>query len=79
MVAAQGWDKTYCLQFVREDYDEIHFFGDKTFKVEGGVGVAWGGGSTGAAGSCIKPSAGRGSGLVQRLRRLWWYPASERS
>ena len=32
---AQGWDKTYCLQFVREDYDEIHFFGDKTFKVRG--------------------------------------------
>ena len=30
-----GWDKTYCLQFLKEeDYDEIHFFGDKTF--EGG-------------------------------------------
>jgi len=30
-----GWDKTYCLQFLDEkDYDEIHFFGDKTF--EGG-------------------------------------------
>eukprot|EP00889_Picochlorum_renovo_P006040 jgi/Picre1/33070/NNA_008396.t1 len=29
-----GWDKTYCLQFVRDDFDEIHFFGDKTF--EGG-------------------------------------------
>lgn len=28
-----GWDKTYCLNFVKqEDYDEIHFFGDKTFK-----------------------------------------------
>ena len=29
----QGWDKTYCLQFVEKDYDEIHFFGDKTFPV----------------------------------------------
>lgn len=27
-----GWDKTYCLNFLNEaDYDEIHFFGDKTF------------------------------------------------
>jgi len=31
----QGWDKTYCLRFLAEgEYDEIHFFGDKTF--EGG-------------------------------------------
>jgi phosphomannomutase len=30
-----GWDKTYCLKFLAaEDFDEIHFFGDKTF--EGG-------------------------------------------
>ena len=30
-----GWDKTYCLKFLDEgDFDEIHFFGDKTF--EGG-------------------------------------------
>eukprot|EP00444_Apocalathium_aciculiferum_P000959 CAMPEP_0183391402 /NCGR_PEP_ID=MMETSP0370-20130417/6403_1 /TAXON_ID=268820 /ORGANISM="Peridinium aciculiferum, Strain PAER-2" /LENGTH=261 /DNA_ID=CAMNT_0025571113 /DNA_START=61 /DNA_END=846 /DNA_ORIENTATION=+ len=30
-----GWDKTYCLRYLPEgDYDEIHFFGDKTF--EGG-------------------------------------------
>ncbi len=30
-----GWDKTYCLQYIKEEeYDEIHFFGDKTF--EGG-------------------------------------------
>ena len=28
-----GWDKTYCLQFVEADYDDIHFFGDKTFEV----------------------------------------------
>ena len=28
-----GWDKTYCLNFVKaEDFDEIHFFGDKTFE-----------------------------------------------
>nr|AIW04131.1 phosphomannomutase [Saccharina japonica]AUN86412.1 phosphomannomutase [Saccharina japonica] len=30
-----GWDKTFCLQFLGEgtaEYDEIHFFGDKTFK-----------------------------------------------
>ena len=27
-----GWDKTYCLKFLPEDdWDEIHFFGDKTF------------------------------------------------
>ena len=28
-----GWDKTYCLRFLKE-YDEIYFFGDKTY--EGG-------------------------------------------
>ena len=28
-VFPKGWDKTYCLQFLTE-YDEIHFFGDKT-------------------------------------------------
>ena len=34
-VFPQGGDKTYCLKFLREeDWDEIHFFGDKTF--EGG-------------------------------------------
>lgn len=25
-----GWDKTYCLRYLK-DYDEIYFFGDKTF------------------------------------------------
>jgi len=25
-----GWDKTYCLRFLK-DYDEIYFFGDKTY------------------------------------------------
>jgi len=29
-VFPMGWDKTYCLRFL-EDYDTIHFFGDKTF------------------------------------------------
>mmetsp|Transcript_34658 Transcript_34658/g.51365 ORF Transcript_34658/g.51365 Transcript_34658/m.51365 type:complete len:148 (-) Transcript_34658:54-497(-) len=28
-----GWDKTYCLNYLPEaEFDEIHFFGDKTFK-----------------------------------------------
>lgn len=28
-----GWDKTFCLRYLPEaDFDEIHFFGDKTFK-----------------------------------------------
>ena len=31
-VFPKGWDKTYCLQFVEKEYDEIHFFGDKTHK-----------------------------------------------
>merc|ERR1719215_1468742 len=31
----RGWDKTFCLRYLPEgDFDEIHFFGDKTF--EGG-------------------------------------------
>ena len=30
-----GWDKTYCLRFLdASEFDEIHFFGDKTY--EGG-------------------------------------------
>jgi len=32
-VFPEGWDKTYCLNFIPEGvYDEIHFFGDKTFQ-----------------------------------------------
>ena len=28
-----GWDKTYCLRHVEdEQFEEIHFFGDKTYK-----------------------------------------------
>lgn len=31
-VFPQGWDKTFCLKYLPEaDFDEIHFFGDKTF------------------------------------------------
>jgi phosphomannomutase len=30
----RGWDKTYCLQFVKHKYSKIYFFGDKTY--EGG-------------------------------------------
>lgn len=26
----RGWEKTYCLQFVEKEYEEIYFFGDKT-------------------------------------------------
>ena len=28
-VFPKGWDKSYCLQYVEKDFDEIHFFGDK--------------------------------------------------
>ena len=29
-----GWDKTYALRHVEdEQFEEIHFFGDKTYKV----------------------------------------------
>jgi phosphomannomutase len=31
-VFPEGWDKTYCLQFLENKYDKIHFFGDKTDK-----------------------------------------------
>uniref|UniRef100_A0A7S3RUK4 Phosphomannomutase n=1 Tax=Emiliania huxleyi TaxID=2903 RepID=A0A7S3RUK4_EMIHU len=31
-VFPEGWDKTFCLQYLpHADFDEIHFFGDKTF------------------------------------------------
>lgn len=32
-VFPQGWDKTFCLQFIEKEFHEIHFFGDKTYKV----------------------------------------------
>ena len=25
-----GWDKTFCLKYLKGKYDTIHFFGDKT-------------------------------------------------
>lgn len=28
----KGWDKTYCLRFVDQKYEQIHFFGDKIHK-----------------------------------------------
>lgn len=31
-VFPRGWDKTFCLKFVEQEFKEIHFFGDKTFK-----------------------------------------------
>jgi len=31
-VFPQGWDKTYCLRYVENEFQEIHFFGDKTYK-----------------------------------------------
>ncbi|CAI0396070.1 unnamed protein product [Linum tenue] len=30
-VFPQGWDKTYCLRYL-DEFTEIHFFGDKTYK-----------------------------------------------
>lgn len=27
-----GWDKSFCLQYIEEKYDEIHFYGDKCYK-----------------------------------------------
>ncbi|KAL8541222.1 hypothetical protein ACS0TY_002468 [Phlomoides rotata] len=30
-VFPQGWDKTYCLRYL-DEFHEIHFFGDKTYK-----------------------------------------------
>jgi phosphomannomutase len=31
-VFPEGWDKTYALRFVKADFRDIHFFGDKTHK-----------------------------------------------
>ena len=31
-VFPKGWDKSFCLQFIEKDYDEIHFYGDKCYK-----------------------------------------------
>ncbi|KAI6206895.1 hypothetical protein M3Y94_00966700 [Aphelenchoides besseyi] len=29
-VFPNGWDKTFCLQYLQNQFDEIHFFGDRT-------------------------------------------------
>lgn len=60
---AQGWDKTYCLQFLEpRGFKEIHFFGDKTYEVRPTPTVL----SLGADTSCLGLLvAGR-----QRLRDL---------
>ena len=29
----EGWDKSFCLRFIEEKYDVIHFWGDKCFEV----------------------------------------------
>ena len=26
-----GWDKSFCLQYVEKEFDEIHFYGDKCY------------------------------------------------
>ena len=28
-----GWDKTFCLRYLEPRFNNIHFFGDKTFPV----------------------------------------------
>jgi hypothetical protein len=34
-----GWDKTFCLRYIDpKDYDEVHFFGDKTHQVRSALG-----------------------------------------
>jgi phosphomannomutase len=30
-VFPSGWDKTFCLRYVENKFNEIHFFGDKTY------------------------------------------------
>ena len=35
-----GWDKTFCLQFLPiEDFDAIHFFGDKTHEGDANLAI----------------------------------------
>ena len=31
-VFPKGWDKSFCLQYIEKEYDEIHFYGDKCHK-----------------------------------------------
>jgi phosphomannomutase len=42
VVRVQGWDKTFCLRYLTDKYDEIHFFGAPGWTeavVEGGGGL----------------------------------------
>lgn len=32
-VFPEGWDKTYCLRYLENEFKTIHFYGDKTFPV----------------------------------------------
>jgi hypothetical protein len=56
LLCLQGWDKTYCLQFVDKEFDDIHFFGDKTFQVGGKGG---GGTATCRSTDCVDLQGGR--------------------
>lgn len=38
-VFPRGWDKTFCLQFVENEFSEIHFFGDKTYPVHTNLSI----------------------------------------
>eukprot|EP00899_Mesostigma_viride_P006428 jgi/Mesvir1/15787/Mv03353-RA.1 len=58
-VFPKGWDKTYCLPFVEKDYSEIHFFGDKTYKVPAEGGGAMGGGGGEDMGQDMLPPVSR--------------------
>jgi phosphomannomutase len=31
-VFPEGWDKTYALRFIKDEFKDIHFFGDKTYQ-----------------------------------------------
>lgn len=31
-IVPKGWDKSYCLQFIKEEYPNIFFFGDKIYQ-----------------------------------------------
>jgi hydroxymethylpyrimidine pyrophosphatase-like HAD family hydrolase len=53
-----GWDKTYALRHVEDEhFDEIHFFGDKTFEVSlAACAVCRGANNTGRAGTTTRSS-----------------------
>lgn len=71
----QGWDKTYCLRFVKDDFDEIHFFGDKTFEVRLRVLLPAGPSAVGLLAAGL-PAAGAVSGFVWGRRRSRYRPGA---